>query len=178
MVEDTPAYREMMRMSYEDFMVLLEIIEPHITPRQVQGGQKVITAPERLTLTIRFLATGETYRSLSFQFRISVAAISYIVNEVCEAIVKYLGPVYLNVPSTNEEWLSIALRFEEKWNYPNRVGAIDGKHIVMQPPANAGSYYYNYKHTHSIVLMAVAGPDYECIYADIGTNGKVSDGGV
>ncbi len=29
-----------------------------------------------------------------------------------------------------------------------------------------------------MVLMAVAGPDYECIYADIGTNGRVADGGV
>ena len=50
--------------------------------------------------------------------------------------------------------------------------------IVMQPPPNAGSHYYNYKGTNSIVLMAVAGPDYECIYADFGTNGRVSDGGV
>ena len=48
----------------------------------------------------------------------------------------------------------------------------------MQPPPSAGSKFCNYKHTHSIVLMAVAGPDYECIYADIGTNGRVSDGGV
>eukprot|EP00112_Aurelia_sp_Birch-Aquarium-sp1_P020473 Seg529.1 transcript_id=Seg529.1/GoldUCD/mRNA.D3Y31 product="Protein ALP1-like" protein_id=Seg529.1/GoldUCD/D3Y31 len=48
----------------------------------------------------------------------------------------------------------------------------------MQPPPDAGSHYYNYKHTHSIVLLAVAGPDYECVYADIGTNGRVSDGGV
>ena len=55
---------------------------------------------------------------------------------------------------------------------------MDGKHIVMQCPAKRGSYYYNYKGTHSIVLMAVAGPDYECLYADVGTNGRVSDGGV
>ena len=26
--------------------------------------------------------------------------------------------------------------------------------------------------------MAVAGPDYECLYADVGTNASVSDGGV
>ena len=86
--------------------------------------------------------------------------------------------MYLKVPSRQKERLEIALKFEEKWNFPNCVGAIDGKHIVMQPPANAGSYYYNYKNTHSIVLMAVAGPDYECLYADVGTNGRISDGGV
>ena len=56
MVEDTAAYREMMRMSHDDFKVLLRVVEPHISPHQVQGGQKVIPAPARLTLTIRFLA--------------------------------------------------------------------------------------------------------------------------
>lgn len=48
----------------------------------------------------------------------------------------------------------------------------------MCPPPSSGSHYYNYKHTYSIVLMAVAGPNYEVVYADIGTNGRVSDGGV
>ena len=96
MIEDTPSYREMMRMTHEDFVKILELIEPDITCCQVTGGHKVISAAERLTLTIRFLATGETYRSLSFQFRISESAISYIVNEVCQAIEKNIGSKYLN----------------------------------------------------------------------------------
>ena len=29
-----------------------------------------------------------------------------------------------------------------------------------------------------MILLAIAGPDYECLYADIGTNGRISDGGV
>ena len=81
-------------------------------------------------------------------------------------------------PSTHEQWSNFSDQFERRWNFPNCVAAIDGKHIVIQPPVNAGSYYYNYKHNNSIVLMAVAGPDYECIYADVGTNGRISDGRV
>ena len=116
--------------------------------------------------------------SLRFQFRISTSAISYIVNEVCAAIVKNVGPLYLKVPSSVEEWDDIAAKRNELWHYPISVGALDGKHIVIQPAANSGSHYYNYKYAHSIVLLALAEPNYECLYADVGTNGRVSDGGV
>ena len=33
LIEDTRAYREMMRMSYESFKKILGFIEPHITPK-------------------------------------------------------------------------------------------------------------------------------------------------
>lgn len=136
----------------------------------------MVTPPERLALALSFLATGETYRSLSFQFRISRADISYIVKDVCAAIVKHMGPHFLKVPSCPKEGLAVASKFKQKWHYPNCIGAIDGKHIIMEPPFNAGSYFYNYEHSHSVVLMVVAGPDYQCLYADVGTNGRISNG--
>ncbi|XP_057296241.1 uncharacterized protein LOC130625195 [Hydractinia symbiolongicarpus] len=36
---------------------------------------------------------------------------------------------------------------KSKWNFGNCLGAIDGKHVVMQAPARSGLYYYNYKKT-------------------------------
>ena len=85
--------------------------------------------------------------------------------------------MYLKVPSIIEEWLIISKQFEKKWQYPHCLGAIDGKHIMMQLPANCGSQCYNYKNSNSIVLLAIVGPDYECLYAHVGTNGRISDGG-
>ena len=60
----------------------------------------------------------------------------YIVQEVCHAIYFALGHIYLKVPSNKEEWLKIALEFVEKWQFPNCIGAVDGKHLVIQPPTD------------------------------------------
>lgn len=82
------------------------------------------------------------------------------------------------LPNTQEEWQTIARGFENKWNFPNCLGAVDGKHIRIIPPAGSGSAFWNYKHFHSLVLIACANSNYEFIWCEIGTNGRISDGGV
>ena len=114
-LKNTKGYNEMMRMKYSSFEFLLENIERDISPVELaKGGLKPISATERLILTLRFLATGESFRSLSFQFRIPKSAISYIVQEVCKAIIANLACTYQKVPSTKSEWMKIAKQFYDR----------------------------------------------------------------
>jgi hypothetical protein len=80
----------------------------------------------------RYLASGDSMASLKFGFRVSVCAISSIVKETCSAIWEQLKTKVFPVDITEEYWLTVAKQFFNKWNFPNCIGAIDGKHVVMQ----------------------------------------------
>lgn len=42
---------------------------------------------------------------------------------------------------------------------------------LMARSTHSGSFYYNYKGFHSLVLLAVVDSDYKFLYADVGANG-------
>uniref|UniRef100_A0A182RZA6 Transposase Helix-turn-helix domain-containing protein n=1 Tax=Anopheles funestus TaxID=62324 RepID=A0A182RZA6_ANOFN len=103
------------RMTHDDFDWLLDKIS-HKIKREDTNMRLSITPRERLLITLRFLATGETYSSLSFLFRVGDSTISNIVPEVCECLIQVLQD-YVKLPNTPDEWLEISNQFEQKWNF-------------------------------------------------------------
>ena len=81
-------------------------------------------------------------------------------------------------PPTEEDWKQIEYRFNTKWNFPNCLGALDGKHIMMRAPPNSNSLFYNYKGFFSIVLMVLVDADYRFIFIDIGNYESNGDSGI
>ena len=82
------------------------------------------------------------------------------------------------MPKTPDQWDVVASEMERRWNFPNCLGAMDGKHVNIFAPARSGSLFFNYKKTFSIVLLAFCNASYEFIMVDIGEAGRQSDAGV
>lgn len=84
----------------------------------------------------------------------------------------------LQIPTTLERWLEVATQFEETWNFPHCLGALDGKHVILQAPINTGSEFFNYKSTFNVVLFALVDANYNFLYVNAGGQGRISDGGI
>jgi hypothetical protein len=82
------------------------------------------------------------------------------------------------LPSSEEQWKAIVNEYERRWNFPHCIGALDGKHVVIQRSENTVGEFYNYKGTESIILMAVVDANYCFIHVNVGCQGRISDGGV
>ncbi|KAK3920137.1 Protein ALP1-like [Frankliniella fusca] len=171
---DPDEFYRFFRMTVNCFDCLLEKVEPFITKR---SNRKSVSAGERLAITLRYLASGDSQSSLSYLFRLSNQAISKIVTETTSVIWYALKPIVFE--EINEDfWRRKAAEFEAMWQFPMCVGAIDGKHCSFQKFPMRGSEFYNYKGTNSIILFAVADAQYKFIVADAGAKGREGDSGV
>ncbi|XP_030372727.1 putative nuclease HARBI1 isoform X1 [Scaptodrosophila lebanonensis] len=164
-------------MNATTFEHLLGLVGPLITKKDTLM-RSAISAKCRLMLTLRYLATGEKFRALQRTFRVPHTTISKLVPEVCAALYRVLKDDYIKFPSDESEWKQISDGFNTILNFPNCIGAIDGRHVVMVAPASTERIYHNYKRLFSIVLIGVVDANYKFIYIDVDSNGKAPADGI
>lgn len=130
-------------MSKEDFDYIHARIEAHLLPiRNVRPD--VIKTHEKLAMVIEFLKSGSSQKTIAALYRVSPASMSNAIDQVCNAICKELMNAAFEKFDCNS-WLHVANRFNEKWNLPNCLGAIDGKHIRLKCPRLGASMFFNFK---------------------------------
>ena len=124
--EDPEKFRQYHRSHINYFRKILRMVRPYIKKKHTVIRAS-ISPGERLSVTLRFLATdeskyktkryclfwmiykklaiifliniflGESFRSLSFQYRIGERTVSNIISETCQALYKAMKQQYLKV---------------------------------------------------------------------------------
>uniref|UniRef100_A0A1B6H8T0 DDE Tnp4 domain-containing protein n=1 Tax=Homalodisca liturata TaxID=320908 RepID=A0A1B6H8T0_9HEMI len=160
-------------MSVSSFDYLLSKIADSI--RGIDTAMRsCIGNEEKLLVTLRYLATGNSFVDLHHSYRLGVTTIKEIVSRVCSALWNILQKECLPEP-TKGDWLRTAAEFEKRANFPNCLGAVDGKHIRIVKPQTVHHCTITTKNYFSIILMAVTDANYQFVYVDIGSYGKCGD---
>lgn len=94
--DDEKAFIDMFRLSGQQFDYLLERIRPLITKKNT-NMRKSISAELRLLITLKFLSSGDSYRSLMYFFRVRHNTISGIIPNTCKAIFSSLRTEFMKV---------------------------------------------------------------------------------
>lgn len=153
---------------------LLSLVGPLIIKKDT-NFRKAIPPAQRLMLTLRFLASGDSQISLTYLFRMGKKTVSRIISKTTKALYEVLSKAYLNVLNNQNEWKKIAEEFQGLCQFPHVIGAIDGKHIRIQAPTKSETLYHNYKGFFSLLLLAVCDAKYNFTFVDVGQYGSNND---
>ena len=94
--------------------------------------------------------------------------------EVCRAIQDEFTREYLRCSTAPDKWKELEREFRIRWNVPNALGAIDGKHVALKKPKNTRALYHNYSGFFFIVMLALMDGQYKFRWVDVFTAGSCS----
>ncbi|KAJ1518921.1 hypothetical protein ONE63_011470 [Megalurothrips usitatus] len=132
---------------------------------------------ERLALTLHYLASGSYMKFAGAFFCVPPSTTSVVIRETCELIRDELRQEMIP-PLTEERLARIRDDFWEEWQFPNCIGALDGRHCIVQNFPGGASDWFNYKDSFSMVMMAMCDAKYRLTHVDVGGRGRRSDGGL
>ncbi|XP_031350018.1 protein ANTAGONIST OF LIKE HETEROCHROMATIN PROTEIN 1-like isoform X2 [Photinus pyralis] len=150
------------RMIKSTYFKLTTAIGKELTVKKYRGGFEIIPLEKEILITLWYLAKGETLVSISDRFNVSVSKAFYITMKIIKVICS-LMPIYIKWPNA-EDCEQIANDFQQRCNYPDVIGAIDGCHITCKIPKEQHDSYQDRKFCHSITLQGV------CISSRLFTN--------
>ena len=115
--EDQESFKNFMRMPPEMFDELLTRVGPRIT-KQNTNYREALDPGLKLALTLRHLASGSKYHSMSYGWRVPHNTISLLIPKVCQTIIDEYKDEVMKCPTTAEEWRAISDKFAGEVELP------------------------------------------------------------
>ncbi len=158
-IEDPASFQNFVRCDPTMFQEMVDRLTPLICKLDT-NYRKVLDPGLKVAIALCYMATRDSFKSLQYDFRVAYNTICLLIAEVNSTIVDTYHEEVIVTPTTPDDWMVIVNTNRRKWQYHHCLGEC-GKHVAIKKPMNAGSYYYNYKNFHSIVLIALVDGDYK-----------------
>ncbi|KAG0442041.1 hypothetical protein HPB47_015793 [Ixodes persulcatus] len=132
---DHQFFKKFYRMSPATFDKLHELVQAD--SQRMHCIREPLASEERIASTLSYLASGQDVKDVALAYRVGLETARVAVHETCRALGARLCPIYMKIELGNG--------FSRRWQFPNCLGAVDGKHVAITCPKDSGSAYYNYK---------------------------------
>ncbi|XP_068203583.1 uncharacterized protein [Palaemon carinicauda] len=105
--EDQRGYKNYLRITPDLFQAMVDKLTPHLQ-KQSTFMRESLQIGFKLAVTLRFLATGNSYQSLQYSFRVDASTICKFIPEVSKATITVYKDEVLHCPKTEEAWKEVA----------------------------------------------------------------------
>ena len=136
-------WKEHFRVTCKTFEYICDLVRLSLQ-KQHTRLRAPVSVEEIVGLALWRLATGSSYKSCGLQFGLGKSTAKIICSEFENAILE-LKDRFITFPLTNNGIQNKIDRFEELYDIPKIVGAIDGCHIEINAPSENHEDYFNRK---------------------------------
>ena len=147
-------WKKKFRWEEASFFGRVSHLRPYISPNSNSPTRGALCTDKKVAVTLYYLRDCGTLSATINSFEIATNTASAGINEVCNAIVLYVGPKYLHLPKRNQEVKEKISEFETKFGMIHAFGCIDGTHTSIACPPEHSHDYFCYKQFHSLSVQA------------------------
>ncbi|XP_065361185.1 uncharacterized protein LOC135954868 [Calliphora vicina] len=160
----------------KQFRYLVNILEPLVTILEPHRKKKSFSAEERISITLKYLATGEVNSCRNYCFRASKPVIVKMIADICQKMYELLKDQYLYLPKTEEQWLGVVNGMQKSHHISNCLGNIIMRQVSFYTPPNQPvrpkSFQKDNEEDKSIqkpplILTTIVDGNYNFLYADV-----------
>ena len=152
-LEEPTDYKNFLRMNGQQFDQLLEKVKYRISKKDT-AMREALSPQIKLEITLRYLATGDSFRSLEYLYRVPKSTISSFLVQVLEAVYEVLQE-FIKVSVNNHSLLISAIYYFAIQNKYNNLGT--NLHNRIKCLSDNITSWFQYQRTFFIRILRITG---------------------